>query len=222
MKNEVARFALRDACVGDCCARVAILYVVVISGIPSAQAETYQLLFQFRAGVDGSAPWAGLVSDSSGNFYGTTSADGAFDSGVVFRLSPAGKETVLHGFSGSGGDGEFPLAGLVRDAAGNLYGTTSDGGIYGGVCGGFGCGTVFKVDKTGKETALYSFTGDPDGSNPYAGLVRDAAGNLYGTTRWGVRVRSRVQGGQERQGDRVIQLCWGDGWLDSVHRRLSA
>ena len=97
-------------------------------------------------------------------------------------LVNVGKETVLHGFSGSGGDGEFPLAGLVRDAAGNLYGTTSDGGIYGGVCGGFGCGTVFKVDKTGKETALYSFTGDPDGSNPYAGLVRDAAGNLYGTT----------------------------------------
>lgn len=166
---------------GTVALEVTILYVVVISGIPSAQAETYQLLFQFRAGVDGSAPWAGLVSDSSGNFYGTTSADGAFDS-VVFRLSPAGKETVLHGFSGSGGDGEFPLAVLVRDAAGNLYGTTSDGGIYGGVCGGFGCGTVFKVDKTGKETALYSFTGDPDGSNPYAGLVRDAAGNLYGTT----------------------------------------
>jgi uncharacterized repeat protein (TIGR03803 family) len=167
---------------GTVALEVAIWYVVVISGIPPAQAQTYQLLFQFRAGVDGSAPWAGLVSDSSGNFYGTTSADGAFDSGVVFRLSPAGKETVLHGFSGSGGDGEFPLAGLVRDAAGNLYGTTSDGGIYGGVCGGFGCGTVFKVDKTGKETALYSFTGDPDGSNPYAGLVRDAAGNLYGTT----------------------------------------
>jgi uncharacterized repeat protein (TIGR03803 family) len=156
--------------------------MLVISTVQSAQAQGYHALFQFRAGADGSGPNAGLVSDPEGNLYGTTPSDGAFDSGVVFKLSPAGKESVLHSFTGSGGDGEYPLAGLVRDAAGNLYGTTYQGGVYGGACGGFGCGTVFKVDKNGKETVLHGFTGSPDGSITYAGLVRDAAGNLYGTT----------------------------------------
>jgi uncharacterized repeat protein (TIGR03803 family) len=158
------------------------LAVLLGSLAAPAQAQTYRVLFQFRAGLDGSAPLAGLVSDPSGNLYGTADADGEFDSGVVFKLSPAGKETVLHSFSGSGGDGEYPVANLVRDAAGNLCGTTSNGGVYAGACGAFGCGTVFKVDRAGKETVLYAFTGSPDGSTPYAGLVRDAAGNLYGTT----------------------------------------
>jgi len=147
-----------------------------------AQAQTYRLLFQFSAGRDGAAPLAGLVSDPKGNLYGTTSSDGAFDSGVVFKISAPHKETVLHSFSGSGGDGEYPLAGLVRDAAGNLYGTTANGGVYGGACGGFGCGTVFKVNSAGKEIVLHRFTGAPDGSTPYAGLIRDVVGNLYGTT----------------------------------------
>jgi len=159
-----------------------VLCVLVISPSQFAQAQTYKILFQFRAGADGAGPFAGVVSDPSGNLYGTTNSDGAFASGVVFKLSPAGKETVLHSFSGSGGDGEYPLAGLVRDAAGNLYGTTADGGVYGGSCGGFGCGTVFKVDSAGTETVLHGFDGIPDGSTPYAGLVRDSAGNLYGTT----------------------------------------
>jgi len=159
-----------------------VLCVLGISAIPSAQAQTYQVLFQFRAGVDGSGPYAGLVSDLAGNLYGTTNVDGAFASGVVFKLSPAGKETVLHSFSGTSGDGEYPFDGLVRDAAGNLYGTTANGGVYGGACGGFGCGIVFKVDKTGKETVLYAFNGNPDGTGPYGRLFRDAAGNLYGTT----------------------------------------
>jgi uncharacterized repeat protein (TIGR03803 family) len=84
-------------------ATVAVLYVVVISGIPSAQAQSYKILFQFRAGVDEASPFGGLVSDPNGNLYGTTNIDGAFDSGVVFKLSPTGRETVLHSFSGSVG-----------------------------------------------------------------------------------------------------------------------
>jgi uncharacterized repeat protein (TIGR03803 family) len=91
--------------------------------------------------------------------------------------------TVLHSFKG-GTDGESPVAGLVRDAAGNLYGTTEYGG--GGTCfTGDGCGTVFKVDTTGKETVLHSFTGGADGAFPLAGLILDEAGNLYGTTEYG-------------------------------------
>src|SRR5882724_10153447 len=85
--------------------------------------------------------------------------------------------TVLYSFKG-GTDGANPYGSLVGDSAGNLYGTT----LYGGTSG---FGTVFKLDTTGAETVLHSFTGVPDGRNPYAGLVRDAAGNLYGTTYYG-------------------------------------
>ena len=81
---------------------------------------------------------------------------------------------VIYSFSG-GSDGADPMAGLIRDAAGNLYGTTYDGGDY-------GYGTVFRWDNAGNETVLHSFSGGPDGEYPSAGLVRDAAGNLYGTT----------------------------------------
>jgi len=139
-------------------------------------------------GIDGFGP---LIRDGAGNLYGTTFQGGTYGGacgsfpggcGIVFKMSPAGKEKVLYRFTG-GTDGANPEAGLVRDAAGNLYGTTTYGG--GGACqnGSFtGCGTVFKVDKTGKETVLYRFTGGTDGANPFAGLVRDSAGNLYGTT----------------------------------------
>jgi len=96
--------------------------------------------------------------------------------------------TLIHTFAGAP-DGAYPVAGLIQDAAGNLYGTTQLGGITAGVCAsvtGFnglnGCGTVFKLDPTGAETVLYRFTGGPDGQGPTAGVVRDAAGNLYGST----------------------------------------
>jgi uncharacterized repeat protein (TIGR03803 family) len=92
----------------------------------------------------------------------------------VFRLGTTGKETILHKFSG-GSDGFFPEALLVEDAAGDLYGTTIDGGPPPA-----DAGTVLKVDKTGKETRLYSFTGGSDGCFPAPGVVLDAAGNLYG------------------------------------------
>ena len=88
-------------------------------------------------------------------------------------------ETVLHSFAG-GNDGANPIAGLVIDKAGNLYGTTT--GLYNGDPD---VGTVFKVTKSGTETVLHKFTGTPDGANPYAGLVRDTSGNIYGTTRYG-------------------------------------
>lgn len=91
---------------------------------------------------------------------------------AIFFRGCAG--AVLYSFTGTS-DGAYPLAGLVRDAKGNLYGTTEQGGASGG-------GTVFEVDNTGKEMVLHSFNSEPDGLTPYAGLVRDAQGNLYGTT----------------------------------------
>ena len=84
---------------------------------------------------------------------------------MVFKLSPAGKKTVLHTFKG-GTDGEYPLAGVVQDAQGNLYGTTLNGG---NICSSPGCGTVFKLSKTGKETVLYTFTGGSRWGIPVGG-----------------------------------------------------
>jgi uncharacterized repeat protein (TIGR03803 family) len=97
---------------------------------------------------------------------------------VAARTAQAQTYTVLHAFA-AGSDGAVPSP-LIRDAQGNLYGTTRFGGITS--CGEDTCGTVFKVDSSGKETVLYSFTGGSNGTDPVAGLVRDAKGNLYGTT----------------------------------------
>jgi uncharacterized repeat protein (TIGR03803 family) len=141
------------------------------------------LLYSFAGGTDGQAPYAGLVMDAQGNLYGTTTEGGAYSYGTVFKVDTSGKETVLHSFSGTGGDGASPYAGLVLDAQGNLYGTNVRGGDPTCVQKS-GCGTVFKVDTTGKETVLHIFTSNPDGADPYAGLVLDA-GNLYGTTESG-------------------------------------
>lgn len=127
-------------------------------------------------GQDGSAPTATLIQDAGGTLYGTASSGGASGLGVVFRLSTTNQETVLHTFTGP--DGASPNGKLVLDGAGNLYGTTSAGGAS-------GLGTVFKIDASGTETVLHSFTGNPDGASPYAGLVIDGSGTLYGTTEAG-------------------------------------
>ncbi len=141
---------------------------------------TFSILHSFGSGTDGKDPFAGLVLDAQGNLYGTTIEGGTNLSGTVFEVGNTGQETVLYNFAGSGG--ASPYASVVRDAQGNLYGTTVFGGDL--LCdGGNGCGTVFKIDTTGKETVLYSFTGTAgDGSSPRADVALDSAGNLYGTT----------------------------------------
>ena len=149
------------------------------------------VLYSFTGGPDGKSPAGRLVRDSAGNLYGTASAAGVANCsgagcGTVFELSSTGVFSVLYSFTG-GADGGVPMAGLVRDGKGNLYGTASSGGntSAGNCTDNGGCGVVFKVTKTGAETPLYSFTGDPDGSTPVGDLVRDTAGNLYGTTQFG-------------------------------------
>jgi uncharacterized repeat protein (TIGR03803 family) len=155
--------------------------LVIFSG--STLAQSFTVLHKFTGGADGGNSFGGVIVDPNGNLYGTTYIGGAFGYGTLFKLDPAGKETVLQSFMGS--NGLWPGSGLLRDSEGNLYGTTPDGGTSeGGGCV-HGCGTVFTIDKTGKETVLYAFTGGADGRNPDAALIRDAAGNLYGTTLFG-------------------------------------
>jgi uncharacterized repeat protein (TIGR03803 family) len=149
-------------------------------------AHTYTTLYSFTAvGDDGYNPAAGVALDAAGNLYGTTPYGGVPDCtagngssvgcGVVFKLSPAHAETVF-----SLANGDHPVAGVVLDAAGNLYGTTEFRGPTAD-----SLGTVFKMTPSGVETVLYVFTGVPDGSEPVAGLVLDPSGNLYGTAEFG-------------------------------------
>src|SRR5690349_11975428 len=148
-------------------------------------------VLDFFTGSDGCSPSGGVIMDAAGNFYGTAGGCGAFGFGTVFKLDPLGKVTVLYSFKG-GNDGDGPTSGLIMDTAGNLYGTTGVGGGSdpSGTCGSQtgvgGCGTVFNLDPSGNETVLYSFKGRTDGAFPFqlgdGRLVRDVAGNLYGTT----------------------------------------
>jgi uncharacterized repeat protein (TIGR03803 family) len=144
---------------------------------PSAQAQTYKdtVLYSFAGTPDGVSPVAGLARDSAGNFYGATNTGGTFGMGTVFKLATTGEETVLHDFAG-GTDGELPYGGVILGINGNLYGTASFGGAS-------NKGIIFEVNPaSGKEKIIYNFSGGSDGALPYAGLVSDAQGNLYGTT----------------------------------------
>lgn len=144
-----------------------------------------ETVLHFFAGApgDGSAPYAGLIADEHGSLYGTTQAGGANDFGTVYKIAPDGAETVLHSFAGPPGDGQTPAGGLIRDRAGNLYGTTSNGGSTKNCLAG--CGTVFRIAPDGTETVLHFFKNGRDGSSPLSGLIFDRHGSLYGTTLFG-------------------------------------
>ncbi|MGA7246860.1 MAG: choice-of-anchor tandem repeat GloVer-containing protein, partial [Candidatus Cybelea sp.] len=140
-----------------------------------------KVLYDFGAkhfGSDGSSPDAGLI-DVGGTLYGTTFDGGTHADGTVFSITLSGTEKVLHSFSFStvfrDSDGVEPSAPLIK-VKGTLYGTTVQGGAYGG-------GTVFSITTAGKEKVLHSF-GNGDGTAPYAGLI-NVNGTLYGTTQDG-------------------------------------
>ena len=165
--------------------------VVAISlcsiALQSAQAQTEKILHSFHSnGTDGTQPRAGVIRDTKGNLYGTTSNGGTYNNGTVFQLTPSGSEKILHSFNPSTQDGTIPFAGVIRDAKGNLYGTTCCGGAY-------QSGTAFKLTPSGTETILHSFSFDTaDGYGPVATLVRDTQGNLYGMTPGGGTNRGGV------------------------------
>ena len=142
-------------------------------------------LYAFKDQPDGALPYGGLIFDKAGNLYGTTYYAGANDVGTVYRLTHSNgswTETVLYSFKG-GADGSSPISTLVSDPAGNLYGTTSDGGTS---CA---CGVIFKLARASSdtwiETVPYRFPGAPNAGFSYNGMVSDAAGNFYGATTHG-------------------------------------
>jgi uncharacterized repeat protein (TIGR03803 family) len=157
---------------------------------------------------DGFSPQAGLVLDKQGNVYGTTLYGGQGGDGTVFEFSrPNGDwtETIIHPFEST--DGAYPASSLIFDAEGNLYGTTSEGGTE-------GSGTVFELVPSGgswTESTLYNFCSVQyctDGQNPYAGVIFDNAGSLYGTT---------FAGGDNEHGT-VFQLKHsGSGWTERAY-----
>ncbi|MGD0192852.1 MAG: choice-of-anchor tandem repeat GloVer-containing protein [Rhizomicrobium sp.] len=138
--------------------------------------------------VDGSLPAGGLVMDKKGNLYGTTSGGGANGYGTIFKYESNGTLKVLYSFR-DGNDGGYPLADLISDPKGNLYGSASQGGVG-------GAGTVFEFAiKKRRFEILHSFSGgQTDGSYPEFGLTIDSSGNLYGTT---------IMGGNESCADDV-------------------
>jgi uncharacterized repeat protein (TIGR03803 family) len=170
---------------------------VVFELMPISNGKWKEKVLHGFNGDDGAYPDAGLIFDAAGNLYGTTGVGGAESTcnaplgcGVVFELTPkAGgnwKEKVLHRFVG--GDGNDPTARLIFDSAGNLYSTTAEGGAL-SQCGGIGCGVVFELTPNAggswKEKTLHRFGYGTDGSTPYSDLIFDQAGNLYGTTSGG-------------------------------------
>jgi len=180
---------------------IAVLALVAVSVLMAGIAKGQENILLTFDNKNGANPESSLVFDPSGNLFGTTNAGGSqgcsydyvLGCGTVFELTPTGSGTwtnhVLHSFSNNGVDGNYPVAGVVLDGAGNVYGTTQYGGT--GACvtaeGFAGCGVVFELTPTTggrwRERVLHSFQSDGvDGVYPEAGLVLDAAGDLYGTT----------------------------------------
>lgn len=190
--------------------RALAVVALVMTMAATATAQTEKIIHTFAGGSDGANPVAGLILDSQGNLYGTTTNGGNPFGGIVFELSPGVGGTwtkkILHDF-GSQTDGAVLESPLTFDSKGNLYGTTVDGGDTAS-----GSGTVFELspgsDGTWTEKVLYSFTGGADGAYPTAGVVLDSSGNIYGTT---------TNGGTSGWGT-AFELVAGSGetWTEKV------
>jgi uncharacterized repeat protein (TIGR03803 family) len=184
---------------------LAVQAAVFVALAVSMASAGENVLYNFPAG-DGCAPYGSLISDPAGNFYGTTYGDREHF-GTVYQLTlgsgGAYTQTVLHTFLG-GADGRNPVVGLVRDQAGNLYGTVQ-------LAGGGSAGTVFEMtpasNGTWTESTIYTFTGGTDGAVPLSPLIMDAAGNLYGTT---------SQGGSTGNGVIYELSPNSGGWTETV------
>jgi uncharacterized repeat protein (TIGR03803 family) len=165
-----------------------IIVLALASALP-AQTQTLTVLHNFTNFPDGGRPTGRLLLDPDGNLYGTTTIGGKIGYGSVFKVDPSGNLSIFYSFAGPP-DGNEPVSGLIRDAAGNLYGTTGHGGTT-TVCGTdqpswAGCGIVFKLDPSGTETVLHRFgSNGADGAFPNGPLALDSSGTLWGSTQEG-------------------------------------
>lgn len=179
---------------------------------PTKSGWQEQDIYAFTSGDDGGVSQANLIFDGAGNLYGTTVYGGStgcaygYGCGVVFELSPGNggwSESVLHAFSGS--DGSYPQASLIFDSKGNLLSTTAAGGAS-------GYGTVFRLQPGSggwTEKSLYDFSGGADGGNPFAAVIMDGQGNLFGTTNQG-------GSGQYATGVAYMLSPSGHSWSETV------
>ncbi len=173
--------------------------------MPSGGNWTLSVVYSFQNNnQDGRQPYSGVIFDNSGNLYGTTRNGGASNNGTVYELSPSGSswtETILYNFAGYPSDGQYPIAGLLFDGVNNFYGTTAQGGPYGG-------GTVYRLTNSGgtwNYSLIYSFPNlGGYSSDPFGGVIMDAIGNLYGTT----------SAGGQGYGS-VYELTPSNGWIYS-------
>jgi uncharacterized repeat protein (TIGR03803 family) len=185
-------------------------YCGTVFAITPSGKET--VLHNFSAGADGAEPDADLISVKS-TLYSTTLLGGATDGGTVFAITTSGKERVLHSF-GAKGDGVLPRAGLT-DLNGTLYGTTETGGSGG--CGSAGgCGTVFAITTSGKETVLHNFLGGTDGAAPLDDLI-DVNGTLYGTTGGGGTSNAGTVFSIKPSGKEAVLYSFKGGKTDGAH-----
>ncbi len=185
---------------------LAFCFALIVMSCTLAFGQAYKVLYNFTgADGDGIGPLGRLSMDKAGNLYGVTRYGGNFNVGTAFELSPNSDgtwaESVIYSFcsniiDNSCADGYYPMAALATDSAGNLYGTTSDGGLS-NCPNSSGCGTVFELSPPSlpggpwAETTIYSFCQNfsnqicIDGMSPLASLTLDASGNLYGTAAYG-------------------------------------
>jgi len=173
-----------------------VLAMALILAGTARAAPKYKVLHAFGAGKDGAGLWGSLLLDQAGNVYGTTTAGGTYGGGIVFVLTPktngGWRETILHNFDGSDGDG--PNCALIFDPAGDLYGTTPVGG------GSYAHGTVFEM-KPGSNgwtfAIIHRFGRNDQADGPYGGVVTDQIGNLYGVGGWGFELSPGSGGWKE-------------------------
>jgi uncharacterized repeat protein (TIGR03803 family) len=163
---------------------VLAVLAVIASLVSAASAATEQVIYSFTGKPDGEYADTDLVRDKAGNIYGTTVLGGKYGAGTIFKLTRFGTETVLYPFQGQSDGGE-PYKGVTLDAQGNIYGTAGVAGKYVGPCVDTGCGTVFKLTKSGggySFSVIHRFTGGNDGYGPGSGVTLDKHGNVYGVT----------------------------------------
>jgi uncharacterized repeat protein (TIGR03803 family) len=172
-----------------------LITVLALASTLPAQTQTLTVLHTFTGVPDGERPYGRLLLDPAGILYGTTTIGGTNGYGSVFKVDASGNESVFHSFAGPP-DGSEPLSGVIRDAAGNLYGATDLGGTS-TLCWsdqpGSGCGIVFKLDPSGGETVLHRFgSNGPDGFYPAGPLALDSSGSLWGSTQEGGRQGCKI------------------------------